>query len=388
MKLRWLVGLWVGLALIGPAVVAPGPALTRGPYLQSTMRDSAIVVWQTDIAGDSVLQYGESGFTHAISATASIATTHVISVTGLTAGTIYRYRILTGGTVLHEASFATAPNPGRAFSFVVIGDSGTGFQAQHNVAAQMRALNPDFMLHAGDVIYPSGQAGGYDPYFFAPYAGLLDHMPVFPVLGNHDYVTANGQPYLDAFYLPAAGPGGERYYSFDWGAAHFVALDSNQAYQPGSTMYQWLEADLAQSTAKWKFAFFHHAIYTSGLHGRDSYVTPMRDALAPLFEKYEVDVVFNGHDHTYERSTPRRDYVPGASGVIYIVSGGGGADLYAVGRSPFTAYSASVHHTVQVQIDGCILSLRAIDTTGSVFDQIALSKCPHQFYLPVLLKQI
>jgi len=99
-----------------------------------------------------------------------------------------------------------------------------------------------------------------------------------------------------------------------------------------------------------------------------------------------VDIVFAGHDHDYERSTPRRDYVPGSDGVIYIVSGGGGAPLYTVGSSAFTAFSASVHHTVQVQIESCILSLRAIDTSGAVFDQIALAKCPSNLYLPIILK--
>ncbi len=254
---------------------------------------------------------------------------------------------------------------------------------------QMRALNPDFVLHLGDVIYSKGEASKYDPYFFEPYRDLIDRAPVFPSLGNHDYGTDSGQPYLDAFYLPANNPAGaERYYSFNWGEAHFVALDSMQPYTPDSAMTQWLATDLAASTAKWKFVFFHHAIYSSGPHGlHDPYVRPMRDALAPLFERYGVDIVFNGHDHDYERSTPRRDYPPDSHAVVYVVSGGGGAGLYPVGSSAFTAYSAMVHHTVQVQVDGCILSLRAIDTTGAVFDQIALGKCPHSVYLPITLKQ-
>lgn len=384
MKTRWLVGGLVSLLVGGSVVSAQGLALTRGPYLQSTTRDSVIVVWQTNGAGSSVVEYGESGYTHAMTDAAPVST-HVVAVTGLTAGTSYRYRILTDGVALHEATFATAPDPGRAFSFVMIGDSGHGEPEQYAVAAQMLALHPDFMLHLGDVVYPNGQTGGYDPYFFAPYHDLIDRVPVFPTLGNHDYHTANGQPYLDAFYLPATGPGGERYYSFDWGDAHFVALDSNRGYGPGSLMLQWLASDLAASTAKWKFVFFHHALFTAGPHRNDSTLPALKQALEPLFAQYGVDVVFNGHDHDYERSEPQ-------NGVIYIVSGGGGYDLYDMlwpdRSTSYIAYAAQMYHTVQVQIHGCILSLRAIDTRGAVFDQIALAKgCSHQWYLPIILKR-
>ena len=384
MKVRWRVGWFVswiiGLALSMPVAAAQQARLTRGPYLQSTTRESVIVIWQTDIAGDSLVEYGESGYTQAIGDTAQV-TTHVIRVTGLTAGSTYLYRISTGGTVLHAATLATAPDPGGAFDFVVIGDSGHGEPTQYAVAAQMRALDPDLMLHAGDVIYPYGQTDGYDPYFFMPYHDLLNHVPAFPSLGNHDYGTSNAQPYLDAFYLPATSSGGERYYSFDWGDAHFVALDSTPPRYTDRAMLRWLESDLAASTARWKFVFFHHPMYTSGPHASDPTVPAMHATLEPIFVQHDVDIVFNGHDHDYERSKPQ-------NGVIYIVTGGGGYNLYPVGTSSFTAYSASVYHAVQVQIAGCILSLRAIDTQGKAFDQIALAKdCPYRFYLPVILKQ-
>ena len=382
----WLVGWAVAAALVTSIVSAQGVALTRGPYLQSTARDRTIIVWQTTAPGDSLVEYGETDYAQAVSDPTPV-TTHVMILTGLTAGATYQYQIKTGGNLLHQATFTTAPDSGEPFSFVMIGDSGTGSQAQLDVAAQMLALDPDFMLHLGDVIYQYGQADGYDPFFFQPYRELLDSAPVFPSLGNHDYRTANAQPYLDVFYLPTNNPAGaERYYSFDWGDAHFVALDTNLSGSAREDMRQWLQADLSASTATWKFVFFHHALYTSGPHQTDATLPALRDALAPIFEQAGVDLVFAGHDHDYERSTPRREYAPDAAGVVYIVSGGGGASLYAVGASDFTAFSASLHHTVQVRIAGCILSLRAVDTGGAVFDQIALAKCPHAVYLPIMLK--
>ncbi len=370
----------MGLAFVVQAISAQGPALTRGPYLQSTTRDGTIIVWQTDSPGDSVVEYGAVSYTQTLSDTTP-ATTHVITLAGLFAATTYQYQIKTGGVVLHQATFATAPDPGGALDFVMIGDSGTGSQAQYDVAAQMLALDPDFMLHLGDVIYPAGEAEDYDPKFFEPYQDLLDSAPIFPSLGNHDYGTLNGAPYLDVLYLPSNNPAGtERYYSFDWGDAHFVALDTTPPRYADTAMLQWLESDLAASTATWKFVYFHHAIYSSGPHGYESIIEQIRDVLAPIFERHDVDMVFAGHDHDYERSRP-------INGVIYIVSGGGGADTYPVFPQPFSAFALSVHHTAQVQIDGCILSLRAIDKAGTVIDQIVLAKCPHHTYLPIILKQ-
>ena len=121
----------------------------------------------------------------------------------------------------------------------MIGDSGTGSTAQYAVADRMVALDPQFVLHTGDVVYPDGQADGYDPFFFQPYQALARRAPIFPTLGNHDYSSRAGQPYLDAFYLPHNNPANtERYYSFDWGNAHFTALDFNTG--PDADQLAWL----------------------------------------------------------------------------------------------------------------------------------------------------
>ncbi|HZY44640.1 MAG TPA: metallophosphoesterase, partial [Anaerolineae bacterium] len=184
------------MATHAPPAKAAGPVLIRGPYLQSVTATSAIVVWRTDGAGDTQVDYGVGSYTYSISDT-TIGTEHVASLASLVTGTEVMYRILTNGTQLYAGSFRTAVDVDTTFSFAVLGDSGVGSTAQYSIANVMTSLDPMFVLHTGDVIYPSGQYEGYDPFFFAPYQTLLRRAPMFLSLGNHDYGTLSGQPYLD-----------------------------------------------------------------------------------------------------------------------------------------------------------------------------------------------
>jgi acid phosphatase type 7 len=344
---------------------AAGVTLTRGPYIQSVTGTSAIIVWQTAAPGSSRVDYGVGDYTHSVDLSDPTAE-HVITLTDLITGTEVIYRVSTDGVELASGSFRTAAAPDQPFTFAVIGDSGTGSAGQVAVADRMVALDPDLVLHTGDVIYPDGQASGYDPFFFQPYQALAKRAPIYPTLGNHDYHTQNGQPYLDAFYLPHNNPANtERYYSFDWGEAHFTALDFNTG--PDADQLEWLKNDLASTDKPWKFVFYHQAIYSSGPHGYEGWAEAKRALLAPIFEQHKVDVVFNGHDHDYERTTVISD-------VLYIVSGGGGGPLYPVIPQSFSADAESTYHTVFATLDGCTLTLQAIKPDGTIFDTTKLEK--------------
>ena len=217
--------------------------LTRGPYIQAVTGTSAIIVWQTAAPGSSRVDYGMGDYTASIDLP-DPTTEHVVTLTDLITGTEVLYRVSTDGVELASGSFRTAAAPDQVFSFAVIGDSGTGSHDQYAVADRMVALDPDLVLHTGDVVYPDGQASGYDPFFFQPYQTLSRRAPIYPTLGNHDYHSQRGQPYLDAFYLPQNNPANtERYYSFDWGNAHFTALDFNTG--PDAKQIEWLKNDLS-----------------------------------------------------------------------------------------------------------------------------------------------
>lgn len=252
-------------------------------------------------------------------------------------------------------------------TFAVVGDTGTGGEEQAAVAGLLTRMEPGFVLHTGDVIYPAGEYGSYEPNFFTPYRELLKTAPILPVLGNHDVATRDGEPYLRTFDLPHNNSQGtERYYSFDEGNAHFVALDSELYYGDGggsaAAQKAWLAKDLSSTGKPWKLVYLHRPLYSSSKHGSD---LKIRKDLQPIFAQGGVDIVFSGHDHDYERTMP-------IEGVTYVVTGGGGKELYRTGESGWTAFSASEHNAVRVRLEGGRLHLEALRPDGSVLDRLDL----------------
>src|SRR5215218_2558541 len=293
---------------------------------------------------------------------------HAVALTGLDPASTYHYRVEGAGGSSATGCFRTAPvGDDPRFDFAVVGDSGSGGKGQLAVAALLERLRPDLILHTGDVVYPAGEERHYDRRFFAPYRKLIKTVPIFPVLGNHDVRKGNGAAFLENFHPPLGSPGStKRYYSFDWGGAHFVALDSELYY--GDTASEpeeqrdFLERDLAATRKRLRVVFLHRSPYGSSRHGGDGRV---REDLEPLFARHGVDVVLSGHDHVYERTVPIK-------GVTYVVSGGGGRRLYPAGGSARTASSVSAHHAVLVRVGGRHLSLEAVEAGGKVVDRVGL----------------
>jgi len=364
------LGLWVGINALQPDLV-----LTRGPYVMNQTTASIIIAWRTNRPVDGRVEYGPTPAYGGAVSHREPSTHHALTLTGLLPDTPYHYRVAGGGRPLSEAyTFRTSRDETTPyFTFAVLGDSGRGGRQQYAVAKRIQAIRPDFVLHTGDVIYPAGEAKDFEAKYFQPYRDLITRIPFFLTLGNHDVATANGRPYLDAFHLPSNNPERtERYYSFEYGNARFIALDSNQPPGPGGPMYTWLSTELQRGRKFWTFAFFHHAPYSSGKHGSNLLI---RKAWSPLFERALVAVVFSGHDHTYERTVPIRDFDQRGPGVVYVVTGGGGADLYPVGRSAWTAHAASIHHVLRAEVRDCALDLQAIAADGEVFDRATIDRC-------------
>src|SRR5215213_3428682 len=343
---------------------APGPS-RREPYVQGITATSAVICWVGEEPAAGVVRYGKTPGLGREQVDATIDNRHALTIVGLDPGSTYHYRVEGSGASWLTGSFRTAPSgEGSSFSFAVVGDSGSGGKGQLKVAGLLGRLETDLILHTGDVVYPAGEERHYDLRFFAPYEDIIKEVPVFPVLGNHDVRTGNGAAFFENFHPPLGSPGStKRYYSFDWGDAHFVALDSELYHADSGARAElqkaFLERDLAATGKRWKVAFLHRSPYSSSRHGGDKKV---RQDLEPIFTRHNVDLVFAGHDHVYERTIPIK-------GVTYVVSGGGGRRLYPAGKGRLTACSRSAHHAVLVRVDGGRLSLEVVEPDGTVFDR-------------------
>ena len=397
-----------GTAPIGTETPAASVTVVRRPYLQQPADDSIVVVWATREAGPATVRYGKTAETARASVTATSRLVpasatglgfdyyqHSASLAALSSNTAYAYQPLVGGTAVSgETAFRTAPPDGSgSISFIAFADSGTGSPEQRQLAGVMAGDTFDFAVHGGDIAY--GNSGGtgdatyatYQSYLFDIYS-WLPSKAFIPVTGNHDSRPSNGdgRAYLDIFELPRNGASAsfpdhaERYYSFDYGPVHFVALDTEFAFQDTTRraeQVRWLEADLASTTQPWIVAVLHRAPYSSG--GEHGSSPDVRAAFGPLFERYGVDLVLAGHEHTYERTVPLRESTNTADAfVTYIVTGGGGAPLYSSGTSSWTAFSASVHQYTKIAADACTLTLNAVGLSGAAIDSASLTRCGGQ----------
>ena len=176
----------------------------RGPFVQNASAGTIQVVWKTPVATDSSVEFGLTQDLGTSSSDPRLSTNHVISLTGLEPGTRYYYRVRSSDGALTATSptesFRTLKDSG-PLRFVMLGDSGFGTLNQLRVARLITNAQPDLVLHAGDVIYPSFTSGLVDTRCLSIYGQHMRSTPYYFALGNHD-LYSGPEAYLDAFYLP------------------------------------------------------------------------------------------------------------------------------------------------------------------------------------------
>lgn len=395
-----VVLLWVCAAiLIALGLYAAAPWLLpvriyEGPMVQMATEEGVTLIWYTTRPADCTVFVTVDGQQRQVAAVAD-GCRQRSGITGLAPGMKYPYEIRAGRRALTtDLTLQTNRPRGEHYTFLVFGDSGMGSRAQYLLAATMARAEPaaDFLLHTGDLVYPDGARRRYEERFFAPYRHLLARANLWPCLGNHDVKKANpdnpdprdgsAPAYEGVFELPQNGPPGlpaNHNYWFDYASCRIAVLDSNVREDVlAEKVAPWLQAVMADAAPRWKFVVFHHPPYTGARHKPDARI---QRTLVPVLDAAGVDVVFSGHDHLYERLRPLRDgqiVAPGA-GVLYIVTGAGGAELYEMKESRpdyIAAFDDHDYSVTQVTVDGDELVLRQIVLDGRVVDELTLQKSP------------
>ncbi|MBX3178908.1 MAG: metallophosphoesterase family protein [Candidatus Hydrogenedentes bacterium] len=303
---------------------------------------------------------------------------HTAEIHGLKPGTRYVYAV--GSPAADrwsdEAEFVTAPAKAGPVTFLVTGDTHQkeSWGALMD-AALARHPASAFYVIAGDLVNTGQYHSDWDEFFHHG-RNIFRTLPVVPTIGNHDAIDGLGPGvYLDLFALPGDGPETlkpEQAYAFEYGDLLMISLDCTAEI---AVQNAWLEAVLQRSTATWKFATYHFPNYDPNY--REDYQA-ITDNWGALFDRYHVDLVFQGHTHRYLRSKPIRGgevVQDPADGTIYIVSiaipnrerPAPEVDYIEKALSGIPLYQT-------VHIDGKKLTYEARDAEGAVHDALVIEK--------------
>lgn len=259
----------------------------------------------------------------------------------------------------------------------VIGDSGFGDPITAALVEQLAAHEVDFVVHTGDVVYRGEENDGpveaFAVKYYEPFRPLLGSVPVYPVLGNHEYdlpVRLNDLPYYhrafprfpDALGVPGGGPHGRDWYSLQFGTWEFLFLNTQTFFGvPGSEeQLDWLEEQLSSGPDAKSILAMHVPPFSQGRHQGDS--AWVATNLSPLIETYPVVMTVGGHDHNYQYFR--------VDGAHHIVSGGGSATIYRVpGTDPALQVAAAASHVVILELRSGEAEILVLDPDGVALDR-------------------
>ena len=298
---------------------------------------------------------------------------HSVNFKDLKPDTQYVYRVGDGSHWSEWVQFRTASDKPTAFTFIYFGDVQTGIKPLWSRVlreAYKTAPNAGFMVFAGDLV-----DSGIDDVMWGKYFGaggwLYGMMNVLPVPGNHekDQKDEVGNMTLTKhwraqFTLPENGPKGLEEYAFftDYQGVRFISIYSSESI---TEQAEWLDKVLADNPNRWTIMAMHHPVYSLS-KGRNDNVA-RRTALETLLNKYQVDLVLSGHDHTYARSGMEKSTV--------YVSSVSGSKMYELERKPWMKRMAEDTQLFQViSIDGDKLSYQSRTATGSLYDAFEIVK--------------
>lgn len=358
--------------IAGPARAA----ITKGPYLQGLGATGTEIRIEFSPATSASVEIfsktadgGASGpaVAHVDS---PIAEAHSLHVTGLQPSTSYRY-VVTAGKQSTAGELTTAPaddskNP---FSFVLYGDNRTNDDAHAAVIRQILQTPGDFLVNTGDLVEDGSSPQLWQRFFDIEGNLLRDHC-LFAAVGNHELHEASGATFLHYFGDDDPSVIGLRkfYRTVRWENMRFFFLNGMDVFA-SSDERTWLDGELAKADAEpnliWRVVVLHQGVWSSGPHGNNPRLWGA--GIVDIFRAHKIDLILSGHDHIYERGD--------AAGLKYVVSGGGGAPLYEIGKKlPTTKRAESTFHFIETKIDGDKLAMTVRRSDGSLLENCGFQK--------------
>jgi 3',5'-cyclic AMP phosphodiesterase CpdA len=236
---------------------------------------------------------------------------HTVSFVNLQPDTMYAYRVGSGEIWSEWFHFRTASDQADPYSFIFFGDAQKeifSLWSRAIRAAYTYAPKSRFMIHAGDLVNRANSDRQWDEWFKAG-GWIFAMVPSMPVAGNHEYKKGPGDIrtlskfWRPQFTLPENGIEdlAETVYYIDYQGVRIISLNSSKSL---AEQGRWLETVLEENPNTWTVIVFHHPIF-SAAKGRENLM--IRKLWKPIFEKFKVDLVLQGHDHIYARGRSCRN---------------------------------------------------------------------------------
>ena len=322
---------------------------------------------------------------------------HSVVFDGLKPNTLYAYRVGDGETWSEWIHYRTASDKNEPFAFLYVGDAQNEIL---NVWSRLiregyrRQPNARFIIHAGDLVNRAHKDSEWHEWFEA--SGFIHRMvPAVPVPGNHEYDEYNhffeeehlSVQWKHQFRLPENGPEGleETAYYVDYQGLRIVGLNS-EVEAEYKKQAVWLDNVLSDNNQKWTILTFHRPVFSAS-RGRDN--AAVREIIKPVIDKHQVDMVLNGHDHSYARGNmspaAATNIATGVNlqdktGTVYVVSVSGGK-MYTLKPEGWENYEGERKRAAEntqlfqeISINGDTLSYRAYTATQQLYDAFDLIK--------------
>ena len=366
---RMLVGLASVIGALSAACIIGGASMVMTPYLQAITTDSVYVLVECDSADPVTVRYGPAGGQYGSEAvTESTETTtaspvtyvHNVKLTGLKPNSVYDYQVFQEGKSSSSHTFSTAAPPGTDFRFAWMADMRTQPEIHNEIAGRIKEMRPRFSLYGGDLC----EQNGYDFWkrdFFVPnQLALAVEVPFFNTAGNHEGWTTNTRAFTQA---PASASESQAYYAFDYGDAHFVCINNEISYAPGSPQVDFLVKDLTGTNKTWKIVFFHKPAYSLGGNGEDA---GMKLLTSYIFEPCRVDMIINGHNHFYQHNL--------VNGIHHMTIGSAGAPIDNAGTGSYAVKAVKDYNFAMTDVTPTTFKMTVYNGKGAVLEEINLAK--------------
>ncbi len=371
--------------------VTAGYALDiRGPYLTGLESGEATIVVHTDEDVEAVIEYEDRKNKNLSQKKASPAGgRHIFNIEGLTPGTEYTYRILfkdnTGNFVDQSKqtnTFSTPPQNLDEFSFIAYGDSRDSSKKpkRHElIASQFLKYKPLFIISTGDILLggKSATASAFNDdwtlNFFRPLRNVINSVPYLVSAGNHELDSPEAEQGFRQVFPTLK----ESFnYSFRYGRTSFIVLNTPNRMKEFQNQKQWFIKELEKAgNADWRVVFLHVSPFTNGKYLKNSWTLDGREDFLKTCVENKVDLVFSGHDHSYQRFHPLRFSDNDSHAVLFVVTGLAGTNAYKAEPGEFTAQAVNnTDHFCVVNVTHDRLSLKAYNNNNQLIDEAMLSK--------------